>query len=109
MSLRLCLEELLDCTGADQVDAASEAWEKVVKTVQENVKAQPFDAFTFKLLSEALPGFLTKSFSTQGQSTNQSGQLALCSLVFFKTLQGTCMRQKGLSSPHVLASKYGKS
>lgn len=108
--MRLCLEELQDCTGADQVDAASEAWEKVVKTVQETVKAQPFDAFTFKLLSEALPGFLTKSFSTQGQSTNQSGQLALYSWVFVQSFEGTCMRQrKKLSSPHALARKCCRS
>lgn len=67
MSLRAYLEELQDCTGSDQVDAAGEAWEKVVKNVQESAKAQPVDALAFKLLSESLPGFLTKSFSTQGQ------------------------------------------
>ncbi|KAK9839902.1 hypothetical protein WJX74_000152 [Apatococcus lobatus] len=71
MSLRACLAELQDCTGPDRLDAASEAWEKVVKVVQENVKAQPFDVLTFKLLSETLPGFLTKSFSAKGKSASK--------------------------------------
>ena len=66
MSLRSSVEELLCCSDAGQVDAASEAWDKIAKTAQDLIKVQPDDPLTLKLLLEALPRFLKASFESQG-------------------------------------------
>ena len=72
MSLKGCLDDLLECTT---VDAAIEAWERVAKAVEESTKAQAHDALTLKLLFDALPDFLSGSFSLlQGQFTTPHDQ-----------------------------------
>ncbi len=68
MSLKACLDDLLQSTD---LDAATEAWERVASAADESTKAQVHDALTFKLLLDALPDFLTGSFSLlQGQSNS---------------------------------------
>ena len=61
MSLSNHLDALLSRGDAD---AAFQAWEKVSSTADQLSKTQPDDATTFKLLLEALPGFLKDSFSS---------------------------------------------